>query len=331
MKVVITGGAGYIGSVLVDTLLKGPKYNDDGELQEGWFDDIYEDELEVVVIDNLLYKQNSLLPYFGDQRFRFVKADAYEWSKEVENHLKSADVIIPLACIVGAPACDKLSEKEVTQINYGQILKITKLLKPHQKLIYPTTNSGYGIGQDGVHCTEETPLNPISLYGKTKVFAEADVLGAKGVSLRLATVFGLSPRMRLDLLVNDFTYKALRDKYIVLFESHFKRNYIHIRDVAEAFIFVYNNYDKMKGQAYNVGLSSANLSKIELCGKIKNYIPNFHVVQSEIGKDPDQRNYIVSNQKLEKLGWKPKYSLDDGIQEIIKAYPMLENNQYTKL
>ena len=216
-------------------------------------------------------------------------------------------------------------------VNETMIKFLSKFIKPHQKLIFPTTNSGYGIGQDGIHCDETSPLNPISLYGRTKVHAEEAVVAAGGVSLRLATVFGLSPRMRLDLLVNDFTYKALKDKYIVLFESHFKRNYIHIQDVVGAFMFAIENYDKMKGESYNVGLSSANISKLELCEKIKEYIPNFHIVTSEIGKDPDQRNYIVSNDKLESLGWKANCDLDDGIHEIIKAYPMLETNPFTNL
>lgn len=328
MKILITGGAGYIGSVLVDTLLAGPSFNDDGELQDGWLD-IYPDELEVTVVDNLMYKQTSLIKHCGDERFKFIKADVSDTSKYFKE-VKEADVIIPLACIVGAPSCDK-NPGIARTTNESMIKWLSLVATSKQKLIFPTTNSGYGIGQDGIHCTEETPLNPISLYGITKVHAEEAVLKAGGVTLRLATVFGLSPRMRLDLLVNDFTYKALKDKYIVLFESHFKRNYIHIKDVVSAFIFAINNYSDMKGQAYNVGLSSANLSKLELCEKIKSYIPNFHIVTSEIGKDPDQRNYIVSNDKIEALGWQPYYSLNYGIKEIIKAYPILETHPYTNL
>jgi nucleoside-diphosphate-sugar epimerase len=312
MKILITGGAGYIGSKLIETLLN------------------YAFSIEkITVVDNLLYDKNSLLPWISNPLLEFIKGDVRDtnlYQKQVEE----ADVIIPLACIVGMPACGKYPELAVAT-NETMIKWLAKTIKPHQKIIFPTTNSGYGIGQDGIFCTEETPLNPISLYGRTKVNAEEAVLKAGGVTLRLATVFGLSPRMRLDLLVNDFTYKALKDGYIVLFESHFKRNFIHINDVVEAFIFAINNYSVMKGQAYNVGLSSANISKLELCEKIKTYIPNFHIVSSEIGSDPDKRNYIVSNAKLEALGWKPNFLLDDGIKEIIKAYPLLETHPYTNL
>ena len=329
MKILITGAAGYIGSVLIDRLLKGPHYDDDGVDTGDWIDGIYQDELSIIAIDNLLYKQTSLLQFMGDERFTFIKADVRDTSK-YEKYVEEADVIIPLACIVGMPACNKYPELAIS-VNETMIKWLSKKIKPHQKLIFPTTNSGYGVGQEDIYCTEETPLNPLSLYGRTKVNAEQAVLDAGGVTLRLATVFGLSPRMRLDLLVNDFTYKALKDKYIVLFESHFKRNYIHIKDVADTFMFAINHYDKMKGQAYNVGLSSANISKLKLCELIKKYVPEFHIVTSEIGKDPDQRNYIVSNQKLEDLGWTPWWSLNYGIKEIIKAYPMLETNPFTNL
>lgn len=329
MKILITGGAGYIGSKLIETLLKGPTYNDDGEIISNNWLDCYTDELQITVVDNLSYKQTSLLPFISDERLNFIKTDVREIQK-YEKQVKEADVIIPLACIVGAPACDKNPDMAML-VNETMIGWLCKIIKPSQKLIFPTTNSGYGIGQDGIFCTEETPLNPISLYGRTKVAAEEAVIKAGGVALRLATVFGISSRMRLDLLVNDFTYKALKDKYIVLFESHFKRNYIHIQDVVDTFIFAINNYKSMKGQSFNVGLSSANLSKLELCELIKKYVPEFHIVTSEIGKDPDQRNYIVSNEKLEALGWQPYYTLDHGIKEIIKAYPMLETNPYTNL
>lgn len=323
MKILITGGAGYIGSKLIETLLNLQDNGDSFKL------DCYPDELQITVVDNLLYKQTSLLPFISDLRLNFIKADVRDTQK-YEKYLKEADVIIPLACIVGMPACNRYPELAIS-VNESMIKWISNNLKPKQKLIFPTTNSGYGIGQEGIFCTEESPLNPISLYGRTKVAAEEAVIKAGGVALRLATVFGISPRMRLDLLVNDFTYKALKDKYIVLFESHFKRNYIHIQDVVETFIFAINNYEKMKGQSFNVGLSSANLSKLELCELIKKYIPEFHVVTSEIGKDPDQRNYIVSNEKLEKLGWQPYYTLDYGIQELIRAYPILETYPYTNL
>jgi nucleoside-diphosphate-sugar epimerase len=247
--------------------------------------------------------------------------------------VQEADVIIPLACIVGMPACKKYPELTVAT-NQEAIEWLTKVTFSDQKIIFPTTNSGYGIGQEGIYCTEETPLTPISLYGVTKVQAEKALLNnGNAVTFRLATVFGMSPRMRLDLLVNDFTYKAYKDNYIVLFESHFKRNFIHIRDVAKTFVFAIKNFDKMKGQTYNVGLSSANISKKELCETIKTFIPDFYIAESEINKDPDKRNYIVSNDKLEALGWYPEYNLKTGIAELLKAYPIIENsnNNFTNL
>jgi nucleoside-diphosphate-sugar epimerase len=231
------------------------------------------------------------------------------------------------------PACKKFPELTVAT-NQEAIEWLAKVTRPEQKIIFPTTNSGYGIGQEGIYCTEETPLTPISLYGVTKVQAEKALLdNGNAVTFRLATVFGMSPRMRLDLLVNDFTYKAYKDNYIVLFESHFKRNFIHIRDVAKTFVFAINNFDKMKGQTYNVGLSSANISKKELCDAIKTFIPDFYIAESEINEDPDKRNYIVSNDKLESLGWYPEYDLKTGIAELLKAYPIIENsnNNFTNL
>ena len=311
-KILITGGAGYLGSILIEQLI--------------------DKDYDITVIDNLLYKQTSLASFVHKPNFHFINESVLNY-RNILPYVQEADIIIPLACYVGMPACAKYPVL-ATAVNQHAIEWLALNTRDDQKIIYPTTNSGYGIGQDGIYCTEETPLNPISLYGETKVNAEKALLKrGNAVTLRLATVFGLSPRMRLDLLVNDFTYKALRDGYIVLFESHFKRNYIHIRDVAMTFEFAIDNFDKMKGQPYNVGLSSANISKLELCEKIKEYIPNFHIAQAEIGKDPDQRNYIVSNDKLEALGWKPNYSLDDGIKEIIKAYPILNsaNNLFTNL
>ena len=217
-------------------------------------------------------------------------------------------------------------------INRDAIININKIRSKHQRVIYPTTNSGYGIGQDGIYCTEETPLNPISLYGTTKSEAEQDLLATDNViTFRLATVFGCSPRMRLDLLVNDFTYRAFSQRYIVLFEAHFKRNFIHIRDVAKAFIHSIENFDSMKNTMYNVGLSSANLSKMELCLEIKKQIPDFFIAESEINKDPDQRNYIVSNDKIEKTGYKPDVDIQIGISELIKGFSILTNNKYSNV
>ena len=311
-KVLVTGGAGYIGSVLVDSLINR-KYN-------------------VTVVDNLMYKQTSLTQYCHLPNFKFIKGDVRDW-KLMEPLVKEADIIIPLACIVGMPACKKYPE--LTQdTNQTAIEWLARNTRDDQKIIFPTTNSGYGIGQDGIHCTEETPLSPISLYGVTKTEAERSLLeNGNAVTLRLATVFGMSPRMRLDLLVNDFTYKAYKDNYIVLFESHFKRNFIHIRDVIKAFLFAIDRFDQMKGKAYNVGLSTANISKKELCEIIKKFVPDFYIAESEINEDPDKRNYIVSNAKLESLGWMPSFSLEDGIEELLKAYPIIDasNNNFTNL
>ena len=306
-RILVTGGAGYLGSILVPELLKlGHK---------------------VTVLDNFMYRQNSLLECCANPDFNVIRADCRDESV-LKDILPKVDVIIPLAALVGAPLCnnDKIAAET---INYGAVASITKLASPNQKIIIPTTNSGYGIGQKGIYCTEETPLNPITLYGKVKVQAEKAVLDrGNGVSLRLATVFGTAPRMRIDLLVNDFTYRAVKDRFIVIFEGHFKRNYIHIRDVARAFIHTLDNFETMKNTAYNVGLSTANISKLELCVKIKEYLPDFVYLESEVGEDPDKRDYIVSNEKIEKTGYMPKHSLDTGIQELIKGYKIINNSIY---
>ena len=303
-NILVTGGAGYLGSVLVSELLN--------------------QQHKVTVVDNFMYNQISLLHLVTNSNLTIIKGDTRD-EQLMKSTLKKADIIIPLAALVGAPLCDKDPIAAIST-NRDAIQMLVKLSSPNQAIIYPCTNSGYGIGQDNIYCTEESPLRPISLYGKTKVEAEATIMDrGNAVSLRLATVFGVSPRMRLDLLVNDFTYRAFKDKFIVLFEAHFKRNYIHIRDVAYAFIHVINNFDKMKNNVYNVGLSDANLSKSELCEKIKQHIPNFVFYISPIGKDPDKRNYIVSNEKIEKTGFKPKYSLDDGIKELLKSFVMIQN------
>ena len=316
MTILITGAAGYIGSVLIDYLFD--KHNI-------LFD-------KIIAIDNLMYNQTTLTQYCHRDGFEFHKLDVREYSKMLPL-IEQADVIIPLACIVGMPACKKYPELTVAT-NQEAVQWLTTVTRPDQKIIFPTTNSGYGVGQEGIHCTEETPLTPLSLYGNTKVEAEKSLL-AKGnaITLRLATVFGMSPRMRLDLLVNDFTYKAYKDRYIVLFEAHFKRNFIHIRDIAYTFVFAIKNFELMRGQSYNVGLSSANISKKELCESIKKFIPDFYIAESEINEDPDKRNYIVSNDKLESLGWYPKFTLEDGIVELLKAYPIIENsnNNFTNL
>ncbi|MCK4935044.1 MAG: NAD(P)-dependent oxidoreductase [Simkaniaceae bacterium] len=307
--VLITGGAGYIGSVLTPLLL-----------QKGY---------QVTVVDNLFFKQVSLLNCFEHAHFSFVKGDVCNQALMLPL-IQSADIIIPLAAIVGAPACDAHPD-HAQQINYDAVEFIIKNKTDLQKMLFPNTNSGYGIGQKEEYCTEKTPLNPVSLYGRLKVAIENMLLDAGGISFRLATVFGVSPRMRIDLLVNDFTFKACQDRSLVLFEEHFKRNYIHVKDVARAFLFGIENFDKMQGQAYNVGLSSANLSKRELAEKIKVYIKELYIHSAPIGKDPDKRDYIVSNAKLESLGYLPTKSLDEGIQEVITAFPFLKMNHFKNI
>ena len=308
--IIVTGGGGYIGSIMVPFLL-----------QNGY---------QVTVVDSFLYRQNSLLECCANNDFKIVRADCRDESL-MKKLISQHDVIIPLAALVGAPLCDR-DRIAATSTNRDAVILLNNLRSKDQKILIPITNSGYGIGEKGKFCTEETPLRPVSLYGQNKVEAENAVLEKGGaISFRLATVFGASPRMRTDLLVNDFVYRAVFDKGVILFESHFKRNYIHIRDVANVFLHGIQNYDKLKGQAYNVGLSDANLSKMELCLLIKEQIPDFMFVESAIGQDPDKRDYIVSNAKIEASGWLPKYSVKDGICELIKVYQIIKNNQYANI
>jgi nucleoside-diphosphate-sugar epimerase len=310
MKFLVTGGAGYIGSTLVPALLN-----------EGH---------TVTVLDNFLFGQAPLLDYCIYDKLDIVRGDARNESL-VKSLLPKFDYIIPLAALVGAPLCNNDTIGAVS-LNRDAVALVVKHSSKQQRIIIPNTNSGYGIGQKGIHCTEKTPLNPISVYGKTKTEAELLVLErGNAVSFRLATVFGMSPRMRLDLLVNDFTYRAVKDRFIVVFEGHFKRNYIHVRDVARAFLHAVNNFDTMKNEPYNVGLSDANISKLELCAKIKKFVPDFVYLEAPIGEDPDKRDYIVSNEKIEKTGFKPKYSLDDGIKELIKGYKIINNTIYSNV
>jgi nucleoside-diphosphate-sugar epimerase len=309
-SILLTGGAGYIGSILTPQLLN-----------EGF---------SVTVIDNLMYRQDSLLQCCENKNFTFVKSDVAN-EDLLKQLMPSHDIIIPLAAIVGAPAC-KMLPAISKLVNFDAVKIIIKHLKPHHKVLFPNTNSGYGIGQNEAFCTEESPLNPISLYGRQKVEIEKELLETKqAICFRLATVFGLSPRMRLDLLVNDFTFRACRDRFIILFEEHFKRNFIHVKDVAQAFLFGINHFEKMKGQAYNLGLSSANISKLELCLLIKKFIPDFYIHCASVGEDPDKRNYQVSNKKIEALGFKLRHDLNEGIEEIIRAYPILMHNNYNNL
>lgn len=310
-KVLITGGAGYLGSVLSEYLLTN-----------GY---------SVTVLDNLMYKQLSLLHLFKYEQFKFVCGDVRDNEKLIKL-VSDSDVVIPLAAIVGMPAC-KANPDLAIQVNYEHIKNIVDVLKPTQKLIIPNTNSQYGSSPDII--TEESPFKPLSLYAQTKCDAEDYVLkNGNGIVLRLATVFGVSPRMRQDLLVNDFTYKSVTDGYLVLFEANFKRNYIHVQDIARTFEFMIVNYDRCKNQVFNVGLSTANLSKLELAEKIKEYVTNLVIKTDDYKEDFDKRNYIVSNDKIESFGWSPKYNLDYGIKQLIQAYQMVishNNRNFTNL
>lgn len=308
--VLVTGGAGYLGCVLCEHLLsKGHK---------------------VTVIDNLMYKQLSLFHLCNNHNFDFIFGDVRD-ENLMRDLIKTVDVIIPLAAIVGAPACD-LDPWMAKSTNFDAIKLIDKLRSKNQLIIYPTSNSGYGTKSGGIFCTEKTPLEPISLYGVIKSDAEAMLLRSKNtITLRLATVFGMSPRMRLDLLVNHFVYAAVTDGYIVIFEKDFKRNYIHIRDVADCFIYCIEHAGKMIGRPYNVGLDEANLSKEELALKVKEFVPNFYIHFSEVGSDPDKRNYIVSNKRLAQAGFVAKRSIDDGIAELLKGYKMMKRSQFKNI
>jgi len=306
-RVLVTGGAGYLGSVLCEHLL------DAGH--------------RVTVVDNLTYGQQGLFQFCANPCFDFVFGDVRD-EPLMRRLVKDADVIIPLAAVVGAPACarDPLLARTV---NLESIKLLNRLRNPEQLVIYPTTNSGYGTKSGDLFCTEETPLEPVSLYGTTKVEAEAELLGApNAITLRLATVFGMSPRMRVDLLVNHFVYAAVFDRYIVIFEKDFKRNYIHIRDVADCFVYCIRNRSRMIGRPFNVGLDAANLSKAELALEIKKLVPDFFIHFAEVGSDPDKRNYVVSNDRLRKAGFEATRSLQGGVQELLKGYRMFGRGAY---
>jgi len=310
LRILVTGGAGYIGSILVPELLA--------------------QDYTVTVLDSLIHGQSPLLECCSSPKFDFIKGDICDQNLMTE-HIGRFDLIIPLAAIVGTPAC-KINPTLTRLVNYDAHMKLAKMISPSQMIIFPTTNSGYGIGEKDTFCTEESPLRPISEYGRTKIEVEKTLLDkGNAVTYRLATVFGTSPRMRMDLLVNDFTYRAYKDRFIILFEEHFRRNYIHIRDVAKAFIFAIDNFNKMKGEPFNAGLSSANLTKRQLCEKIKEYVPDFYIHSAPVGEDPDKRDYVVSNEKLESLGWQPDYTLDMGIVELLKGYKILKPNRFANV
>lgn len=298
-RVLITGGAGYIGSVLTETLLSSG--------------------FDVTVVD-LFSKPESTLSFAAQYRnFRPLRMDVLD-TERLGPVISDHDVIIPLAALVGAPICNRhrfIAEK----LNFESVDSIARAVRPDQLLVYPNTNSGYGVMEDGQSfCTEDSPLNPISIYGETKVRAEASVIAANGIAFRLATVFGSSYRMRTDLMVNEFVYRAVKDRSIVLFESHFRRNFIHVRDVCGAFLHAIRNAQAMRGEVYNVGLSSANITKRQLCERIRAQVGNFEIIENEISTDPDKRDYLVSNDKLEATGWEPAHSIDDGINELVRYY-----------
>ena len=306
-NVLVTGGAGYIGSVLVPMLLR--------------------DGYAVHVLDNFRFDQTSLTDCCLDPNFRVTRGDCRE-KDALARALRDADVIIPLAAIVGAPACDRDPTAAVTT-NLDAIKLLLSLRSAQQRIVLPNTNSGYGIGEKQSLCTEDSPLRPISLYGRTKVDAERAALDAgNAVTFRLATVFGLSPRMRLDLLVNDFVYRAATDRALVVFEGHARRNFIHVRDVGRAFLHALANFESMQGRPYNVGLSDANLSKLELCAEIRKQLPGFTYLEAAVGEDPDKRDYVVSNARVEATGFRPQVSLADGIRELIKGFTILRNSRF---
>lgn len=310
MRVLVTGGAGYIGSMLVPALL-----------ERHW---------KVTVLDTFAAGDTFLATCCLNPGFEPVRGDARDM-RVLEPLMREADVLIPLAALVGAPLCAR-DEIGATTLNRDAVVNLVKRAGREQLIVYPTTNSGYGIGEGNAFCTEESPLRPVSLYGRTKVEAEEAVLShSNSLSFRLATVFGMAPRMRLDLLVNDFTWRAVNDRAVVLFEAHFRRNYIHVRDVVKAFLHGVDNASAMRGHAYNVGLSEANLSKAQLCERIARHVPGFVWLEAPVGEDPDKRDYIVSNEKLERTGWRPDVGLDTGIQELIKGYRMLRNGRFANV
>jgi len=304
LNILVTGGAGYLGSTMVPDLLNAGH--------------------KVTVLDNFLFKQASLNQVCYDPKFSVVRGDI-RVQDVIAPLIRKADIVIPLAALVGAPMCN-MDPVGAATVNHDAIQLMLKLLSKDQRVLMPTTNSAYGTGDENNFCTEDSPLRPISLYAKAKVAIESELMHRENaISFRLATVFGMSPRMRIDLLVNDFTYRAVHDRFVVLFESSFKRNYVHVRDVSRAFQHGIDKFDSMRGQIFNVGLSEANVSKRQLCEHIQKQVPDFTFIDAPVGKDPDQRNYIVSNAKLEATGFKTAVSLDAGIAELVKGFTMIKN------
>ena len=301
MRICVTGSCGYLGTILCEELLA------DGH--------------SVVAIDDLRYNQTSLLHLLSNKNLEFYRLDCCD--EKIYELAKGCNFIIPLAAIVGAPACDRYPEEARRENSAGVEHAILAASVARAGILVPNTNSGFGNAGDRI-CTEDTPLNPISLYGTTKQQAEISTLKAGGVVFRFATLMGVSPRMRFDLLVNDFTGRAYRDRYLVVFEGSFRRNYLHVRDAALVFIWAMKHYDDMKGLPYNVGLPDVNLTKLELCEAIKKHLPDFYFCEAPIGSDPDKRSYIISNERILRTGWRPKYSLDDAITELIRAMPMFK-------
>ena len=309
-NVLVTGGAGYLGSVLVPELLK-----------KGY---------RVTVLDLFIYGQSSLLDCCYDKKLTVIHGDCRD-EQILKKALENQDIIIPLAAIVGFPACDR-DKTAAVSTNLEAIKLLLKLREPAQQIIFPCTNSGYGIGQGDIYCDESSPIQPISLYGTTKMEAERLILeSGNSITFRFATLFSVSPRMRTDLLVNDFVYRAVNDRSLVVFEGDFVRNFLHVRDAARAFLFAIEHFEQMRGQTYNCGLSDSNLTKKELCERIKKFIPDFEYISAEYATDPDKRNYNVSNKKIEKAGFQTICSIDDGIEELIKAYQIIKNDKYKNI
>ncbi len=305
--ILVTGGAGYIGSVLVPELLS-----------QGY---------KVTVLDNFMYRQASLGHVCHYPDFQMIRGDV-RVERDIRPLLKGVDIVIPLAALVGAPLCAK-DPVTAESTNLQAPLDLFQWASRDQLILMPTTNSAYGTGSEGNFCDETSPLNPLSSYAQHKFEVEQSLMErGNAISFRLATVFGMSPRMRLDLLVNDFTYRAVKDRCLVLFEAHFKRNYIHIRDVVATFLWGLDHRDAMVGEIYNVGLTEANLSKMELALAIQRLVPELVILEAPLGRDPDQRNYIVSNAKLESTGWRPRYGLEEGLRELIRGYSMIQNSLY---